>query len=582
MVPVNSYNKILVAISLDHDESQNVLSWAINVLAKPSDTIVAFHLLVGEEPRKFPMKKKKRTQIRRAKAHVISMLGEFSYVCCQNHVNLEAKVGFSSSIGRGLINEVKSISAHYLLLSRPNSHIFRVWNKITSYVSGFAPPSCSVVFVGNTRKPLKDCYSNSASSRDTKSEKYSPRSILNTLSRDSISSSGDYASSFNGSMVSSSFTSPSDKPKHKPMSPYRFISSLIMNSPLRKLTRNKTIINTKLQQPLIQCFTYNEISKATNEFHQENIVGIGGYSEVYRGDLYDGRRIAVKRLTKESGDMNKEKEFLTELGIISHVSHPNTALLLGCCVERGLYLVFKFSENGNLYSALHEKENGSLDWPIRYKIAVGIARGLHYLHKSCNHRIIHRDIKSSNVLLGPDYEPQITDFGLAKWLPNKWTHHAVIPVEGTFGYLAPESLMQGTVDEKTDIYSFGILLLEIISGRRPVNPSQKHILLWAKEVIETGNTRDLVDQKLEDKYDEQQMNRLVLTASHCVQQSPMLRPTMTQALELLTNGNEEEIAKSWRMPKDMITTNDNDDNNNYWDDYSMIFGYDDVPLDSSF
>ncbi|CAF2331970.1 BnaA10g11610D [Brassica napus] len=570
-------NKILVAISLDHDESQNALSWAINVLAKPNDTIVALHLLVGEEPKKIPMKKKRRIQIRRAKAHVISMLGEFAYTCCQNQVNLEAKVGFCSKIGRGLINEVKSISAHYLVLSRPTSHAFRIWNEITRYVSDFAPSSCSIVFVGSQRKQHKDCYSDSDISRDIKSEKYSPRSVLSILSRDLISSSGDDASSFSSSMVSSSVASPSDKPKHRPMSPYRLISSLIMNSPLRKWRRNETKNNPK-PKPLIQCFTYNEISKATKDFDQENIVGIGGYSEVYRGDLCDGRRIAVKRLTKESGDMIKEKEFLTELGIISHVSHPNTALLLGCCVERGLYLVFRFSENGNLYSALHEKENGSLDWPIRYKIAVGVARGLHYLHKRCNHRIIHRDIKSSNVLLGPDFEPQqITDFGLAKWLPNKWTHHAVIPVEGTFGYLAPESLMQGTVDEKTDIYAFGILLLEIISGRRPVNPSHNHILLWAKPALETGNTRELVDPKLQEKYDDQQMNRLVLTASHCVQQSPILRPTMTQVLELLTNGNEAEVAKSWRMPKDMTN---GDENNNEWDDYSMLLGYD-VPLDSS-
>ncbi|KAJ0266854.1 receptor-like serine/threonine-protein kinase [Hirschfeldia incana] len=569
-------NKILVAISLDRDESQNALSWAINVLAKPSDTVVALHLLVGEEPKRIPMKKKKRIQIRRAKAHVISMLGEFAYTCCQNQVNLEAKVGFSSNIGRGLINEVKSISAHYLVLSRPTSHAYRIWNEITRYVSDFAPSSCSIVFVGNQRKPHKDCFSGSDISRDIKSEKYSPRSVLSILSRDLTSSSGDDASSFSSSMVSSSFASPSEKPKHRPMSPYRFISSLIMNSPLRKWTRKETKSNPKLK-PLIECFTYNEISKATNDFNQENIVGIGGYSEVYRGDLCDGRRIAVKRLTKESGDMNKEKEFLTELGIISHVSHPNTALLLGCCVERGLYLVFRFSENGNLYSALHEKENGSLDWPIRYKIAVGVARGLHYLHKRCNHRIIHRDIKSSNVLLGPDFEPQITDFGLAKWLPNKWTHHAVIPVEGTFGYLAPESLMQGTVDEKTDIYAFGILLLEIISGRRPVNHSHKHILLWAKPALEAGNTRELVDPTLQDKYDYQQMNRLVLTASHCVQQSPILRPTMTQVLELLTNGNEAEVAKSWRMPKDMTN---GDEDNDEWDDYSMLLGYD-VPLDFS-
>uniref|UniRef100_K4CUS7 non-specific serine/threonine protein kinase n=1 Tax=Solanum lycopersicum TaxID=4081 RepID=K4CUS7_SOLLC len=146
----------------------------------------------------------------------------------------------------------------------------------------------------------------------------------------------------------------------------------------------------------------------------ENLVGQGGYSDVYRGDLEDERRIAVKRLVKDSTNMNKEKEFLMELCVIRYVNHPNTTSLVGYCIENGFYLIFKIYPNGTLSKALHNcyftsarKTNKSLEWPMRYKIALGIARGLHYLHKYCKHRIIHRDIKASNVLLGPDYEPQI-------------------------------------------------------------------------------------------------------------------------------------------------------------------------------
>ncbi|XP_031256018.1 probable receptor-like serine/threonine-protein kinase At5g57670, partial [Pistacia vera] len=301
------------------------------------------------------------------------------------------------------------------------------------------------------------------------------------------------------------------------------------------------------------------------------MVGQGGYSEVYKGNLSDGRTIAVKRLAKDNKSANKEKEFLMELGIIGHVCHPNTATLVGCCIENGLYLIFNFSQNGNLESALHGKRTKSLDWPVRYKIALGVARGLHYLHKCCKHRIIHRDIKASNVLLGPDYEPQIADFGLAKWLPNKWTHHAVIPIEGTFGYLAPEYFLNGIVDEKTDVFAFGVLLLEIITGRKPVDSSQQNLLLWAKPFMESGNITELIDPSLEDKYDSDQMHRLVLASAYCVRQSSAWRPSMSEVLELLTKGHDSEAAKNWRMPK---CTSDSDELN----DFSMFFGYH-VPTD---
>ncbi|XVF47765.1 hypothetical protein PTKIN_Ptkin03bG0136800 [Pterospermum kingtungense] len=559
---------------------------------------------VGEESKKSKVIAKDQVKFRQAKAHVISVLGEFAKTCQSKQVKLEAKVGFSSSVARGLIQEAKSISADFLLLLRgPRNRSKKTSNQVTRYCLEHAPEGCTVVAVGKSKQPQQKSSSNSTSSHfdetgqwssrwsnksdhreeeeaissvpnsigsTRKAQKPSPRTVLDALEGESNSTEDDI-SSFGDSTVSSPPQAPKSKGescKKKPMSPYKFISSLF-SSPLRK--RKPSLSGKEKEQPLMKCFSYEEISNATNNFHPDNIVGRGGYSEVYRGDLCDGRTVAVKRLTKDNKDENKEKEFLTELGIIGHVRHPNTANLVGCCIENGLYLILNFSEKGTLASALHGKTSVTLDWPMRYKIALGVARGLHYLHKCCKRRIIHRDIKASNVLLGPDYEPQITDFGLAKWLPNKWTHHAVIPIEGTFGYLAPEYFMHGIVDEKTDVFAFGVLLLEIITGRRPVDSSKQNLLLWAKPLMESGNITELADPKLKGKYDEDQMHRSVLTACYCVRQSAVWRPSMSEVLELLMTGLDSDAAKSWRMPK--FTSDE-------LDDYSMVFGYE-VPTDIS-
>ncbi|XP_044472236.1 probable receptor-like serine/threonine-protein kinase At5g57670 [Mangifera indica] len=593
-----SSSKILVAISLDPDESKELLSWAVTVLAHPNDSIVAIHVLVGEESKKLGSISKRRYQIRQAKAYVISILGDFANTCQSKQINLEAKVGFSSSFGRGLIQEAEFISADFLLLhGSRNRSPNKFSQQITRYCLENAPEGCTIVSVGKCVEENKNSSLDSSNSAEThqldsnhlskitnnekehivfektRSKIPSPITVFDQLEEESNSTEDDTFSAEDSSTISQS--PPLQTPKFKGqfnknnlVSPYRLITS-ILNSPWRR--RNRSLSNKERHQPLLKCFSFMEISKATNNFHPDNMVGQGGYSEVYKGNLSDGRTIAVKRLAKDNKNANKEKEFLMELGIIGHVCHPNTATLVGCCIENGLYLIFNFSQNGNLESAIHGKRTKSLDWPVRYKIALGVARGLHYLHKCCKHRIIHRDIKASNVLLGPDYEPQITDFGLAKWLPNKWTHHAVIPIEGTFGYLAPEYFMHGIVDEKTDVFAFGVLLLEIITGRKPVDSSQQNLLLWAKPFIESGNITELIDPSLENNYDSDQLHRLVLASAYCVRQSSIQRPSMSEVLELLTNGHGSEVAKSWRMPK---LTSDSDELN----DFSMFFGYQ-VPTD---
>eukprot|EP00249_Psilotum_nudum_P027839 c3598_g1_i1 orf=246-1568(+) len=296
-----------------------------------------------------------------------------------------------------------------------------------------------------------------------------------------------------------------------------------------------------------RCFGYEEIKHATNNFHPDNIVGKGGYAVVYKGTLSGGHVIAVKRLAHEGAADQSEKLFLQEIGNMGHIHHPNTAPLVGFCVEGGLYLVFHFYPQGSLASVLHVSGSKVLEWSIRYKVALGTAQGLHYLHHLCQHRIIHRDIKASNILLSSDFEPQISDFGLARWLPAQWDHHSVTRIEGTFGYLSPEYFMHGIVDEKTDVFAFGVLLLEIISGRRPINASQQSLTLWATPLLKAGNINALADPKLQGTYDVHQMQHMVLTAAMCINPLAISRPSMNQVLELLSEKYCSDSSSCWNL-----------------------------------
>ncbi|XP_061349470.1 receptor-like cytosolic serine/threonine-protein kinase RBK2 [Gastrolobium bilobum] len=394
-------------------------------------------------------------------------------------------------------------------------------------------------------KPMRRLFSCSASAQDLrhldlekeKEDDASPRGVLEACVRDFDSQlQPELETSCSNSRARSHWSKIFKLWKKKPLKRLTSIPPIgVPKLPKwkSKSTRENTVLRNldNLRSSLVT-FSLSDLRNATDNFSNENLIGRGGFAEVYQGILQDGQLIAVKKLTKGTTD-EKTAGFLTELGVIAHVDHPNTAKLIGCCVEREMQLVFQLSPLGSLGSLLHGPDKNKLDWSKRYKIALGIAEGLLYLHENCHRRIIHRDIKAENILLTENFEPQICDFGLAKWLPEQWTHHNVSKFEGTFGYFAPEYCMHGIVDEKTDVYSFGVLLLEIITGRKALDHLQKSVVIWAKPLLEANHIKDLIDPSLEDNYDREQMGRVVLTASMCVEQSPLIRPRMSQVVTLL-------------------------------------------------
>ncbi|XP_009106775.2 receptor-like cytosolic serine/threonine-protein kinase RBK2 isoform X1 [Brassica rapa] len=293
-------------------------------------------------------------------------------------------------------------------------------------------------------------------------------------------------------------------------------------------------------------FSYNVLKTATSDFSQENLIGKGGCSEVYKGVLKDGKGIAVKIL--KSSSKEAKTNFVHEIDIISSLSHQNISQLLGVCVQdNDLISVYNLSSKGSLEETLHgkQKEKHVLSWEERFNIAIGLAEALDYIHNQCSKPVIHRDVKTSNVLLSDELQPQLSDFGLSMWEPTTSSRYSIQgDVVGTFGYLAPEYFMYGKVSDKVDVYAFGVVLLELISGRDPIsleNPKgEESLAMWAKPLIETGNENELLDPEIIETYDETEFQRMVLAATNCLTRSATHRPSIKQILRLLRGVDDVE------------------------------------------
>ncbi|KAH1104968.1 hypothetical protein GYH30_038328 [Glycine max] len=311
-------------------------------------------------------------------------------------------------------------------------------------------------------------------------------------------------------------------------------------------------------------FTLNEIEKATNNFNSSRILGEGGFGLVYKGDLDDGRDVAVKILKRE--DQHGDREFFVEAEMLSRLHHRNLVKLIGLCTEKQTRcLVYELVPNGSVESHLHgaDKETEPLDWDARMKIALGAARGLAYLHEDCNPCVIHRDFKSSNILLEHDFTPKVSDFGLARTALNEGNKHISTHVIGTFGYVAPEYAMTGHLLVKSDVYSYGVVLLELLSGRKPVDLSQpagqENLVAWARPLLTSKEgLQKIIDSVIKPCVSVDSMVKVAAIASMCVQPEVTQRPFMgevVQALKLVCSEFEETSyvrPKSFRVPGERV------------------------------
>ncbi|GAB2269599.1 hypothetical protein Dimus_004524 [Dionaea muscipula] len=284
-------------------------------------------------------------------------------------------------------------------------------------------------------------------------------------------------------------------------------------------------------------YTLRELEISTNGFAHENVIGEGGYGIVYRGVLEDNTVVAVKNLLNNRGQA--EREFKVEVEAIGRVRHKNLVRLLGYCAEGAhRMLVYEYVNNGNLEQWLHGDVGpcSPLTWDIRMNVIVGTAKGLTYLHEGLEPKVVHRDIKSSNILLDKQWNPKLSDFGLAKLLGSE-RNYVTTRVMGTFGYVAPEYASTGMLNERSDVYSFGILLVEIISGRNPVDysrpPGEVNLVDWLKTMVSNRDAEGVLDPKLPEKPSSRALKRALLVALRCVDPNAQKRPKMGHIVHML-------------------------------------------------
>ncbi|ONI13203.1 hypothetical protein PRUPE_4G209600 [Prunus persica] len=315
-----------------------------------------------------------------------------------------------------------------------------------------------------------------------------------------------------------------------------------------------------------QIFTFRELSVATNNFHPDNLLGEGGFGRVYKGKLEDTDRVvAVKQLDRNGFQGNRE--FLVEVLILSLLHHPHLVNLVGYCADGDQrILVYEYMAKGSLEDHLLDLGPGKkpLDWDTRMKIAAGAAKGLEYLHEQANPPVIYRDFKASNILLDENFLPKLSDFGLAKLGPTGDKTHVSTRVMGTYGYCAPEYALTGQLTTKSDIYSFGVVFLEIITGRRVIDNNrpteEQNLVTWAQPLFKDRRKFTLMaDPLLEDKYPIKALYQALAVAAMCLQEEAATRPLISDVVTALEYLTVDGIAESGEKDGDGYDESTDDD-----------------------
>ncbi|XP_071740219.1 probable L-type lectin-domain containing receptor kinase S.7 [Rutidosis leptorrhynchoides] len=317
--------------------------------------------------------------------------------------------------------------------------------------------------------------------------------------------------------------------------------------------KNEVIIKAEFQRRPRQ-FSYKELRIATNDFHSTRVIGHGAFGTVYKAFLLpSGTMAAVKRSLRSTEAKN---EFLAELSVIAGLRHKNLVQLLGWCFEKGeLLLVYELMPYGSIDKVLYQDPDlaGFLKWNHRYKIAIGLASVLAYLHQECDKLVIHRDIKSSNVMLDVHFNARLGDFGLARLIDHNKSPISTLTA-GTAGYLAPEYLHCGKANDKTDVYSYGVLVLEVCCGRRPIDKepgcqNMLNLVDWVWGLYANDEILDAIDERLNGEFVEDEAKRLLMVGLSCVNPRSEMRPSMSRVLQILNQEGDEMVVVPMVKPR---------------------------------